>query len=46
VRYGLMAQEASGRAENEENAAMRVLKNDFGWSKGGRGKRAKTIQKL
>jgi hypothetical protein len=26
VRYGLMAQEASERAE------MRVLKNDFGWS--------------
>ena len=26
VRYGLMAQEAS------ERAAMRVLKNDFGWS--------------
>jgi hypothetical protein len=32
VRYGLMAQEASERAESEENAAMRVLKNDFGWS--------------
>jgi hypothetical protein len=27
VRYGLMAQEASERAEKEENAVMRVLKN-------------------
>jgi hypothetical protein len=26
------AQEALERAEKEENAAMRVLKNDFGWS--------------
>jgi hypothetical protein len=32
VRYGLMAQEASERAEKEENAEMRVLENNFGWS--------------
>jgi hypothetical protein len=29
---GLMAQEASERAEKEENAEMRVLENNFGWS--------------
>jgi hypothetical protein len=31
VRYGLMAQEAL-EAEKEENAEMRVLENNFGWS--------------
>jgi hypothetical protein len=32
MRYGLMAQEASVRAEKEENGAMRVLENNYGWS--------------
>jgi hypothetical protein len=32
MRYGLMAQEASERAEKDENTEMRVLENNYGWS--------------